>query len=613
MILENMHRQYVKRCTLLKSTFKLRVAYMKPRFFLIQLLGFLLVVTSFAQQSGKNSAGIISNANSSLNKKIDSIFSSFNNKKSPGVAVSIMQNGKVIAKKDYGMASIELQVPFSHESVVRIGYSEAREFISIAAVLMEKDGLLSLNDKVRKYFPELPEWAESVTIWDLLNHRSGFVDEWATLLLMHGSMSDRFEKEQFLRLLYTQMEPEIEPGKGYMYCNSDFGLLRLIMEKASGKNLSEWIGQRIFEPLKMNNTRMQKSALDIVPNRATKYSYGGDDFKHDKVQKTSPGGNYFILTCANDIVKWLLAVDDQRSEFNAAFRKLLENVRMIPGRKNHYVTGYSVDTVDNHRVVIHEGVNGENYLSRIPSKGLGIVTVGNLDGQGFSEQNGLLRDYLMNAKKLPFIKPIFATKPVAVTETALRKYEGKYRWLNEVSWESYNNLRKLSDFYVESGKLKLRYSGNYVVELIPVGKDLFYFEDGVAVEVKFISAGVDVPTRLTVSFDDGFPTVNMEKIDKQWQPSKEDLRTFTGKYYSSHLGYYWNFELNVQNEMVLKRATMPDVIIEPDGENQFHYIAEKAPGDGFDQWILFNKDTQGKILGLTVWSNRVMHHTFEKQ
>jgi CubicO group peptidase (beta-lactamase class C family) len=184
----------------------------------------MLSTLSYGQPSLKNSSATTS-THSLLNNKLDSIFSSINNKRSPGVAVTIVQNGKLIAKKDYGMASIELQVPFSHQTVVKIGYSEAREFISIAAVLMEKDGILSLTDKVRKYFPKLPEWSEPVTIWDLLNHRSGFVDEWATLLLMHGAMSNRFDKEQFFRLLYTQPEPEIEPGKGYMYCNSDFGLI----------------------------------------------------------------------------------------------------------------------------------------------------------------------------------------------------------------------------------------------------------------------------------------------------------------------------------------------------------------------------------------------------
>ncbi len=587
---------------------------MKYKLFLTAFLAFLLVDISFGQKSLKSNSGIISTNNPILNKKLDSIFSSYNNNKSPGVSISVIQNGKLIAKKDYGMASIELQVPFSHQSVVRIGYSEAREFISIAAILMEKDGILSLNDKVRKYFPKLPEWSEPVTIWDLLNHRSGFVDEWANLLLMHGAMSNRFDKEQFFRLLYTQPEPEIIPGRGFMYCNSDFGLLRLILEKASGKNLSDWIKQRIFDPLKMEDTRMQKDPLDIVPNHATKYSPDGNSFKHDNPQKTSPGGNYFILTCANDLAKWSFAISDLNSEFNLAFIKLLENVRMIPGKKNHFVTGHSIDTITNQIVIFHEGVNGENYLSRIPSKGLTIITIGNLDGEGFGEQNKFLCDYLLDVKKPPFIKPDFKKKPIISTEAELKKYEGRYRWVNQVSWESYNEHRKLSDFYVEKGKLKVRYTGNYVIELIPVDKDLFYYEEGFGMQVKFIQPEENTPMKATVAFDDGYPSDMMEKeAGQQWLPSIEDLKLFTGKYYSRHLDYYWNFDLNEQGKMVLERATMPDAIMEPDGENQFHYIAEKNPGDGFDQWILFNKDIQGTITGLTVWSTRVMHHRFEKQ
>lgn len=587
---------------------------MKYKLLLTQLFSWMLAIASSGQPSIKKNSGIISTNNPALNRKLDSIFSSFNNNKSPGVAVSVIQNGKLIAKKDYGMASIELRVPFSHQTVVRIGYSEAREFISIAAVLMEKDGILSLNDKVRKYFPKLPEWSDPVTIWNLLNHRSGFVDEWANLLLMHGAMSNRFEKEQFFRLLYTQPEPEIEPGKGYMYCNSDFGLLRLIMEKASGKNLPDWVKQRIFDPLKMNNTRMQKNPLEIVPNRATKYQSEGNGFTQDNVQKTSPGGNYFILTNADDLAKWSVAISDPGSEFNMAFEKLLKNVRMIPGRKNHYVTGHSLDTINNQTVIFHEGVNGENYLSRIPSKGLTVITMGNLGGEGFSQQNKELCNYVLQAKKALFVKPVFAKKPIPVTEAALKKYEGKYRWLNEVSWESYNEKRKTSDFFVENGKLKLRYNPSYIIELIPVGNDLFYYEEGFGMQVKFTQPEPNAPMRVTGEFDDGYPGGTMEKeTGKQWQPSLEELKKFTGKYYSRHLDYYWNFELDEQGKMVLRRATMPDAIVEPDGENQFHYIAEKSPGAAFDQWILFNKNAAGEITGLTVWSARVMHHRFYKQ
>ncbi|MBL7707856.1 MAG: serine hydrolase [Chitinophagaceae bacterium] len=191
-------------------------------------LTFLLSFFSAAQQSLKNNKGIRHDT-SALNKVIDNLFAHFSNKKSPGFAITVIKDGKVITRKDYGMASIELHVPFTHKTVVRLPYSEGREFIAIAAAMMEEQGLLSLNDKVTKYFPKLPHWSESVTLQDLLNHSSGFCDEWATLVLTQAEMANRLDVSQFLEFLYNQPHPQVEPGKGYMYSNSDFGLLRLIL------------------------------------------------------------------------------------------------------------------------------------------------------------------------------------------------------------------------------------------------------------------------------------------------------------------------------------------------------------------------------------------------
>ena len=106
-------------------------------FLLTTVIAFL---NSFANSSSAQTHSI---NNIQLERKTDSLFSQFNNSTSPGCAVTVIENGEVIFKKAYGMANIEHQVPFTHQSVVTLPYSEAREFISIAAVLMEKDGLLS--------------------------------------------------------------------------------------------------------------------------------------------------------------------------------------------------------------------------------------------------------------------------------------------------------------------------------------------------------------------------------------------------------------------------------------------------------------------------------------
>jgi len=547
-----------------------------------------------------------------LGKKLDSLFKQYDNVASPGCAVSIFQDGKVIAKKAYGMASIELQVPFSQGSVVTIPYSEAREFISIAVVLMEHDGLLKLDDKVRTYFPDLPEWSAQLTLWDLLNHRSGFVDEWATLLLMYNSMTNRFETEQFLRLLYTQPTPQIEPGKGYLYSNSDFGLLRLIMEKASGETLPDWMKKRLFEPLGMINTRMQKSPLDIVPSHAFMYAGSTDDgYRHQDLQKTSPGGDYYVLTSANDLERWLAVISDSDSEISQAITKLLSNIRQIPGKENHYVIGYSKASINHHEVIFHEGVNGYTYLSRIPSNGYAVITLGNKDYDGFAEENKAMVNFLLNVSPPAFPKLI--TTPITLDETALTKYTGNYRWLNQTSWEGSRQTRKLSTFYIDEGKLKVRYSGNYLIELIPVAKDVFYYNEGFGMQVSFSQSSPTSPMQAEVTYDDGYPGVVMVKaIEPPWQPTKEALTGFTGTYYSEHLDFYWNISMNEAGQLVLKRTTLPDLSIEPDGLDQFHYIAEKGRGVGFDQWLLFQKDGKGNVVGMTVWSMRVMHHEFVK-
>src|SRR5690606_4744931 len=168
-----------------------------------------------------------------LEKQIDSIFKQFASTNSPGAAVTVLQNGAVIAKKHYGLANLEHEIPFTHQSPVRMVYSMGREFMSVGLALMDEQGLLSFDDKVRSYFPKLPEWSKDVTIQDLLNHSSGFDDEWSLLLLMTADMRSQVESEQVMTLLYNQPKPQVEPGKGYMYNNTDFALLRFIIDRKS--------------------------------------------------------------------------------------------------------------------------------------------------------------------------------------------------------------------------------------------------------------------------------------------------------------------------------------------------------------------------------------------
>ncbi len=555
---------------------------------------------------------VLAHGQSELEAKLDSLFASMNNTRSSGAAVTVIRNGKVLAKKSYGMASIEHQVPFTHQSVVRINYSEGREFISIAAVLMEQDGKLSLDDKVRKYFPDLPAWADKVTVWDLLNHRSGFVDEWATVLLTQASMANRFDRSQFLRLLYTQPRPEIEPGKGYMYSNSDFGLLRLILEKASGEKLSVWMKKRMFDPLKMTSTRQYDDQLAVIPNFARAYSDDGDGkVKLKYNDKTSPASNYFIATSADDLALWAAAHADETSDIAKATAKLLKNVRLMPNNKGHYIFGYTVEKVAGQTRIFHRGVNQDLYLSRVPELDLVLITIGNRQ-PAFDEENKALLNYLLRTPAPATPKPTFLTIPVAMTKEELARYEGRYLFEDQATWQSYVPMRRTNDFFVSEGVLKIRFSGDLVYSLRPVGKGVFYlYEEGFGTQVTFSQSAPGSPLEARLDFDDGFPSIKMKKEPNIWAPTRAELSSFTGKYYSKHLDFYWTIILNPDGKLIVRRPTIADMELVPDLKNEFRLTMEDRVNHGFDVWVRFYRDAKGTITHITAHYPRLMDHRFD--
>ncbi len=546
-----------------------------------------------------------------LEKKLDALFEPFNNAHSPGCAVLVLQNGKVLAERNYGMASIEHAIPFTANHVVRMGYSEAREFLCIAAVLMEKDGLLDLNDQIRKYYPKLPVWSEPVTLWDLINHHSGLIDEWSAQLLMHGSMADYFNQSQFLKLLYDQPVSEVEPGKGYMYSNSDYGLLKLILEKASGEPLGDYMKRRILNPLGMSSTQMHDNAAAVIPNFAVNYApIDGGKYEQWLKDKSSPGGNYYLATTANDVRLWAAAQADSSSEISKAVDLLRGRGFQLPGKDGHFAFGHTISKINGTTVIRHEGVNGHVYLTSIPEKGISIIAVGNfLEGFGF--ENDALLAYLLEVPKEAAPND-FLTKPVAVGANELEQYAGRYVWQNLTSWESHSEQRKTTDFFVENGVLKGDFGWD-VLPLTPVGKGIFYWEADYGIQFEFSQSTPDSPIQLQMRFSDGWPSNQLQKeAAERWKPGVETLQSFTGTYHSRHLDYFWTIKMSEEGKLTLQRPTMPDRTLEPDQEGEFVLKIDKYPGMSYDAWVKFHSDGNGKITHLTVWHPRLMNHRFER-
>lgn len=234
---------------------------------------------------------------------IDTLFSKYNSE-TPGVSVAIVKDGKVIFKEGYGMANLEYNIPITSQTVFHVA-SVSKQFTTFAIYLLERQGKISLEDDIRKYIPEVPDFGTPITVKHLCYHTSGLRDQWGLLTLAGWRMDDVITKAQILKLVNKQKELNFDPGSAFMYSNTGFTLLAEIVEKVSGKAFVEFIKENIFEPLGMNSTEFYDDHEKIVKNRAYSYTKQNGDYKKKKLNYSTVGATS-LFTTVEDLSKWIL-------------------------------------------------------------------------------------------------------------------------------------------------------------------------------------------------------------------------------------------------------------------------------------------------------------------
>src|ERR1700761_767636 len=189
----------------------------------------------------------------------------------PGCQLSISRNGKLIYSRAWGLADLERHVPYTTETITEDG-SITKQFTAAAVLLLEQQGKLSLNDDVRKYVPELPNYGTVIRLRHLLHHTSG-IREWSYLEAITGwpRTTKAYTNEDVLHTLCHQKRLNNKPGAEYIYSNSNYLLLTLIIERVSGMLLPEFTKKYIFEPAGMSHTSWRDDFKRVVPTRGIAY------------------------------------------------------------------------------------------------------------------------------------------------------------------------------------------------------------------------------------------------------------------------------------------------------------------------------------------------------
>ena len=309
--------------------------------------------------------------------KVDKLFAKWDTTVSPGAALAIIKDGKIIYRRGYGMANLEHNVPITSSSVFRIG-STSKQFTASCIALLSLQGKISLDDNVRKYIPELPKFEKPITIRNLVHHTSGIRD-YLTLAGIAALPEDYFyTPDDTVKLLSRQKRLNFPPGEQNLYSNSGYFLMGVTVQRASGKSLRDFAQKYIFEPLGMKNTHYHDDHTLIVKNRAAGYSPTKDGFRIDMttLDHVGDGG---VFTTVEDIYLW------DQAFYNYKLGKEFIDLIQIPGLLNNgekldYAFGLGIDEYRGLRRVSHGGgfAGFRAQLARFPEQKFSVICLANL-------------------------------------------------------------------------------------------------------------------------------------------------------------------------------------------------------------------------------------------
>ncbi len=307
---------------------------------------------------------------------VDSLFAAYTGPDVPGASVVVIRDGKVIVRRAYGIADLERRVSAAPETDYRLA-SVSKQFTAMAVMLLAKDGKLRYDQPVRDFLPELPAATRAVTVRHLLNHTSGL---WDYEDLVPESRTTQLDDRDVLSLMASKDSLYFEAGSEYRYSNSGYVLLGMIVVRASGMTLPDFLRARIFEPLAMHASVAHVEGADTVPRRAYGYSPSGGAFVQTDQSVTSATlGDGGIYTNIDDMTRWDQALYATQLVDAAALRLATTPPELPRGAATRYGFGWFVDSYRGERRWRHTGETSgfRNAIQRFPGRRLTVVVLTN--------------------------------------------------------------------------------------------------------------------------------------------------------------------------------------------------------------------------------------------
>ncbi len=319
--------------------------------------------------------------------RVDGLFSRFT-RETPGCAVGVGVGGREVLAKAYGMADLEHDVPNAPDTIIEAG-SVSKQFTAAAVLTLVQDGKLSLDDPVRQYVPELPDYGAPLTIRHMLTHTSGLRD-WGSLAGIGGwPRGERMHTHaHVVDILSRQSALNFTPGTRWSYSNSGYNLSAVIVSRVSGMSFAEFSRLRLFEPLGMTSTSWRDDYTRIVPKRAVAYATGrGRGSYRMSMPFENVHGNGGLLTTVGDLLKWNEHYDRPSAVDARRVRQQHEPAKLSNGTVLEYAYGLYVRPYKGVPEVSHSGSTAgyRAFLTRFPEQHVSVAVLCNA-GDAYASQ-----------------------------------------------------------------------------------------------------------------------------------------------------------------------------------------------------------------------------------
>ncbi len=460
-------------------------------------------------------------------KEIDSLFVEWNRPNHPGGTVGVAVKGEPVFTKAYGLASLEYLVPNTYGTRFNIA-SVSKQFTAMGIVKLHLEGKLSIDDDIRKYLPELPDFGHKISLRHMLHHTSGLRSLHTLLALAGWRNDDMKNNDDLLRFMTRQEDLNFEPGSEYMYSNTGYILAAIIIEKITGDDFADWMKEEIFIPLGLYDTYVEDKYNRVAQNYATSYNGSYNRGFEREVEYWAYTGSGNIHSTPADLLKWMRYYYDSPEGWEDAFSMMLTLDPFNNGEPNDYAFGVRIDEYKDKKKLSHSGSIGgfRSYACTFPEHETEIVILTNFSSSGVSGKINSIADILLDKAEEDEEEIEFNYTEEEIDQNIIKRYIGAYK--------SEDLPDRLFEIFQKGDTLLCSYTGGRDTRLY-TASDSIFFNNSRRLKISLIDT---VPEKIIVSSNGR--KRNWVKTEK-YVPDEEELREIAGKYWSPELETQYRF------------------------------------------------------------------------